>query len=358
MSSIPQHNSSTTTASINHKRDITEMSSSGLQTLKKHVAEIQASKPDWLVGLEDVIVPRYVCPPEEPTTVNDVKPLRLNDPEEQARVRALVKPVNFPIQHDIRVEVDVDLATYPNPNAPWPKLWIRSASAQAAALSDDGALHTHFERHFWEAMQGHDHRERNRLETLLWFFVHRYLDPGNVNDPQWPSNVVMPHEVYHHIIETWSTAEELKKGNKDRELFKTHEEYGSLDEWVDPQVCDWLYTDRTTFPPFVKEISPGVYTFPMFATDFCERLAHAFVHEKEYAAKRGIPIRRPNNMNTSGAIMMALGMEPLMDVLQDRVLEPVAKHLFPETGCEFTDHHSFLVHYEKGHDLGLDMHTE
>lgn len=344
------------------KRTIAEMKYSpnerGLEILRKDAGVLQSQKPPWLLGVEDVIVPQYVCPANEPTTMEDVEYLKPNDDtyggEQQARVRALVKPVQFPIQHPIRMELDVNLATYPNE---WPKIWVRSASAQDAALTNDGAFHPDMEVLFIDAIEKHGERQRNKIETLLWSFVHRYLVPTN-KDPKWPSDMVIPHEIYHRIIHGWQTADKLMEGSDDKELYKSHEDFGSLDAWLDPAVRDWLYTDKSTFPPFAKEISPNVYTFPMFSKEFCDRLATAFVKEKEYAAKHSIPVRRPNNMNTSGAIMSALGMESLMDVLQDRILEPIGQKLFAQTGSEFTDHHSFLVHYEAGHDLGLDMHTD
>ena len=48
-----------------------------------------------------------------------------------------------------------------------------------------------------------------------------------------------------------------------------------------------------------------------------------------------------------------------MDALQARVLSPVAEALFPAQGGGCLDgHHSFIVQYSEGADLGLDMHTD
>ena len=351
----------------------------GLKILREHVAEIQAQKPAWINSVHDVIIPKFVCPPEEPMGLDDVKDLQVNDDNsapQQARVRALVTPVHFPksVQHHtIRMELDVDLGTYPQV---WPRLWIRSASATPASLTDDGSFHPHFAEHFFEAMDSHSHRERNPVETILWFFVHRYLAFPNQwqdQDSKWPSHLTIPSQFHHHILDEWKIADELMKGSGDPDLAKSHEEFGSLEEWLDPKVTEWLKKKQQTpnksttddnkpnQPSFVEEISPGIYMFPLFSQTFCQRLTTAFLKEKDYAAQHNIPVRRPNNMNQSGAILKALGMESLMDVLQDRVLEPIAQDLFPVTGAEFTQHHSFLVHYDTkaGHkDHHLDMHTD
>jgi hypothetical protein len=301
--------------------------------------------------------------------VDDVRTLEPNDPDDpkQARVRAIVTPTNFPKEvqhHKIRMELDVDLSSYPN--SAWPKLWIRSASATPASLTDDGSFHSHFATHFEEAMDDHPHREGNPVETILWFFVNRYLTLKPKDDEKWPSHLTIPHQFHHHILEEWKTADAMMEGSGDKDLAKPHEEFGSLEPWLDPQVKNWLRQREEsgstgkaiTKPPFAEEISPNVFIFPMFTQDFCQRVVSAFLNEKDYASKNGIPIHRPNNMNTSGAIMKSLGMEALMEVLQDRILEPIGQDLFPETGSEFTNHHSFLVHYTAGADLGLDMHTD
>uniref|UniRef100_A0A7S3KZQ6 Fe2OG dioxygenase domain-containing protein n=2 Tax=Amphora coffeiformis TaxID=265554 RepID=A0A7S3KZQ6_9STRA len=353
----------------------------GLNQLREHVATLQAGKPSWMESIQDVIVPTFVCPAQEPIHIEDTRSLEPNPPDDpqQARVRAIVSPVQFPSSvqhHKIRVELDVVLSTYPKI---WPRLWIRSASATPAALTDDGSFHPHFAAHFYDAIDQHYHRERNPVETLLWFFIHRYFvfNETSEDDRRWPSQLTMPQEFYHSVLRDWKTADALIEGSGDKDLAKPHTEFGSLEEWLDPQVTAWLRQRKdinpplagstktngssdamSNFPPFAQEISPMVYIFPLFTKTFCERVTAAFLKEKDYAAKHGIPIHRPNNMNKSGAVMKSLGIENLMDVLQDRVLEPIAQELFPETGSEFTNHHSFLVHYAAGLDQHLDMHTD
>jgi len=50
-------------------------------------------------------------------------------------------------------------------------------------------------------------------------------------------------------------------------------------------------------------------------------------------------------------------MEPFIDALQQQVLWPVAQRLWHTEAARFDRHHTFLVRYKPGEDLGLDVHT-
>ena len=64
-------------------------------------------------------------------------------------------------------------------------------------------------------------------------------------------------------------------------------------------------------------------------------------------------------MNNYGVIVNEIGMEHMIDALQADVLAAVAEALFPAQGGGALDgHHSFIVQYKQGEDLGLDMHTD
>ena len=47
-----------------------------------------------------------------------------------------------------------------------------------------------------------------------------------------------------------------------------------------------------------------------------------------------------------------------MDAIQRRCVRPLIGALFPREGCHIDHHHSFMVQYRAGEDLGLDMHTD
>ena len=67
---------------------------------------------------------------------------------------------------------------------------------------------------------------------------------------------------------------------------------------------------------------------------------------------------RPNSMNNYGVVLNACGFEQTMDALQRDCVTPLARLLFPRQGGDADHHHTFMVQYRHGEDLGLDMHTD
>eukprot|EP00449_Zooxanthella_nutricula_P044833 CAMPEP_0198600412 /NCGR_PEP_ID=MMETSP1462-20131121/148209_1 /TAXON_ID=1333877 /ORGANISM="Brandtodinium nutriculum, Strain RCC3387" /LENGTH=169 /DNA_ID=CAMNT_0044332121 /DNA_START=91 /DNA_END=597 /DNA_ORIENTATION=+ len=63
-------------------------------------------------------------------------------------------------------------------------------------------------------------------------------------------------------------------------------------------------------------------------------------------------------MNNYGVVVNEIGLEPMLGRLVREVLQPIGHALFPGAGSEVDRHHSFVVRYKVGEDLGLDMHTD
>lgn len=107
---------------------------------------------------------------------------------------------------------------------------------------------------------------------------------------------------------------------------------------------------------FVREESPGVYSFPCFTDALCDALLG---ESADYEAS-GLPVARPNSMNNYGLVLDSAGLEPLVAVLRRRLLQPLAAALFGGVGALLDGHHAFLVSYAaaEGADRGLDMHTD
>jgi len=65
-------------------------------------------------------------------------------------------------------------------------------------------------------------------------------------------------------------------------------------------------------------------------------------------------------MNNYGLIVNDIGLEPAIKWFQEKYIWNMAKTFFSYTKItsRMDDHHSFIVHYQPGKDLGLDMHTD
>ena len=100
--------------------------------------------------------------------------------------------------------------------------------------------------------------------------------------------------------------------------------------------------------------SSGVYSFELFSKTFCE----TFLREVDNYDASGLPVRRPNSMNMYGLIVNEIGMRDAITELQQDILWPVARLLWPLQSTQFDAHHSFIVRYKADEDLGLDMHTD
>jgi len=136
-------------------------------------------------------------------------------------------------------------------------------------------------------------------------------------------------------------------------LFDTQRGWAS--EWLDPAFLGALQNGSAgAWHGILKMEAAEVYSFPMFTPSFCS----AFINEVDRFAASGLPAARPNSMNRYGIILNRIGLEPMFDRLQQEMLLPLSSLLYPGIGSHFDQHHSFVVRYKFGEDLGLDMHTD
>jgi hypothetical protein len=56
--------------------------------------------------------------------------------------------------------------------------------------------------------------------------------------------------------------------------------------------------------------------------------------------------------------MAEFGMDGILSSLQQQYIWPLASRLFPVPGKSLDEHYSFIVRYQPGEDLGLDMHID
>mmetsp|Transcript_1107 Transcript_1107/g.3887 ORF Transcript_1107/g.3887 Transcript_1107/m.3887 type:complete len:542 (+) Transcript_1107:66-1691(+) len=130
-------------------------------------------------------------------------------------------------------------------------------------------------------------------------------------------------------------------------------------EWMDSEfadaICKQNEDDRSAaLMSIMRKETEGVYSFPFVKQEFCQML----IEEVDNYQGCGLPIRRPNSMNNYGLILNEIGLEPMIDLLQEKYLQPVARLLFPKEGGQLDKHHTFIVQYKPDQDLGLDMHTD
>jgi len=147
-------------------------------------------------------------------------------------------------------------------------------------------------------------------------------------------------------------AEQLRYRPQHRALFSSH----FRREWLEPSFVAAIEEgSEAALRAMLREEVPGkVFSFAMMTLDFCEML----LSELQAYEASGLPVARPNSMNNYGVIVNQIGMRPLIDDLQRRYIHPVARMLFPREGATFHSHHSFMVQYRFGEDLGLDMHHD
>lgn len=126
-------------------------------------------------------------------------------------------------------------------------------------------------------------------------------------------------------------------------------------EWLAPSVLEVVeYAKAGKMHRDLRREADGVYSFELFN----EAFGRALLDEVDNYFAAGLPVRRPNSMNNYGLIVNEIGMKPALTQLQQEILLPISRLLFPEVSSGFHDHHSFMVQYRSDEDAGLDMHTD
>uniref|UniRef100_A0A7S0P0A0 Fe2OG dioxygenase domain-containing protein n=1 Tax=Calcidiscus leptoporus TaxID=127549 RepID=A0A7S0P0A0_9EUKA len=133
-------------------------------------------------------------------------------------------------------------------------------------------------------------------------------------------------------------------------------ETGWRESWLHPLLREALHAADAplALSAIIDEVAEEVFSFPLLSDDFCA----ALLSELDAYAASGLPTSRPNSMNKYGLILNEIGMEQMFDSLVERCLAHVARLCFPLEGGSIDRHHTFIVEYAAGKDLGLDMHTD
>lgn len=161
-------------------------------------------------------------------------------------------------------------------------------------------------------------------------------------------------------------AQELAQYQHERlcNMINYAKKYPRIFDATKPLEPDWFHPDLwaaleaktpTALRSVLTEISPGVYTLPFFSKAFCD----VFLEEIIAFERSGLPWRRPNSMNKYGVVVDDIGMESIMQRMMSDVISPFASLLYGRDGGGSLDHHhAFVVQYQQGQDMKLEMHTD
>jgi len=87
----------------------------------------------------------------------------------------------------------------------------------------------------------------------------------------------------------------------------------------------------------VVEESPFVYSFPLLAPATCEALVRRVEHYAEWEAGQPADVRNAAGFNRRHAPLKNAGLDALSDALLNRVVQPLARLLFPQVAGGATD---------------------
>ena len=196
----------------------------------------------------------------------------------------------------------------------------------------------------------------NLVQLLEEVFFNQALHPCENCTPAFEQHAYMHFHAYVNLVRKYH---HLRSRNPFQNALFGADAHGWPREWFDPSFYDAVIlcgaNDKAAVRDFVQATEcAGVYSFPMFTAAFCDGM----LQELDEYSRSGLPCPRPNSMNNHGLILNGIGLEGTFTRLQRDVLQIVSAALYPEEGTSLDTHHTFLVQYKPGEDLGLDMHTD
>ncbi len=109
----------------------------------------------------------------------------------------------------------------------------------------------------------------------------------------------------------------------------------------------------------LTEEFPGIYSFEMLQSDFCQQLLDEIVSYQSWCKEEKLDVQPPNSMNKYGVILDDLGFGPFLNELMTKYVAPLSGLLFKDLGGDTLDeHHGFIVEYGMNKDTSLGFHTD
>jgi len=203
-----------------------------------------------------------------------------------------------------------------------------------------------------------DDRKVHSLRLILEAIHHFLIDPlhnWGISRESAPSRLLSSMLAEEKMnLARLTTIRKYALQVKHKELFESPPRW--REEWFDPAF--WKACTEKTPEAWrailVEQLPNEVFSFKIFTDEFL----NMFVEEIFNFYSSGLPARRPNSMNNYGIILNEIGLEPMIDELQ-QLLQPLGELLWGSgPGTCWDGHHCFIVRYREGEDLGLDMHTD
>ena len=253
-------------------------------------------------------------------------------------------PASTCYDHRLRLQVKVNSAWPQTPAEVRVQNWLQHALVKADGIVDEAALA--------EALSKSDSNGEgvSKLCRTMQAVMLLLREPEQLCETADADAIKDAAEANAECFKTISQYRALRRHEH---LF--NDEIAFSKDMFDPKFWTAYATNTPeAWSAIMTEEAPEVYSFPIFSDSFCKDM----VEELDAFNASGLPARRPNSMNNYGVVVNEIGMEPALDKLVHTFLQPVAHHLFPGPGSHFDRHHTFVVRYKVGEDLGLDMHTD
>ena len=253
-------------------------------------------------------------------------------------------PANTSYDSRLRLQVKVNSAWPQTPAEVRVQNWLHHALIKHDGVVDEAALA--------EALTKLNNAgdETSKLSRIMKAVMLLLTNPEQFSET---ADAEAVKDAAEENSSSWKTISEYRSLRRHEFLFR--EELAFSKDMFDPQFWTaYAANTKEAWAAIMTEEAPEVYSFPIFTETFCRDM----IEELDAFNASGLPARRPNSMNNYGVVVNEIGMEPALDKLVHTFLRPAAHHLFPGPGSHFDRHHTFVVRYKVGEDLGLDMHTD
>lgn len=151
--------------------------------------------------------------------------------------------------------------------------------------------------------------------------------------------------------------EHLRENSQHPELYRRFPELQAA--WFDPMIYSAVQSgQREAILRAVQEECPGVYSFPLLSRQFCRLLCADIDTIPGTRRPPGMMFRPPSSMHAGGIVLDDIGMEPLLMVMLEEILEKISNVLYGVEQKSIVAHHGFILQNEPSNYAGLPTHKD